>query len=90
MSSTTVPATTGENTRCNRGRKGASTSGTSAIESDMPKASASPPVLPARMIGVIKAKLVPVIDRSPEPKPRNDITWSNVPIPLATSDMLMR
>ena len=90
MSSTTVPATTGENTRCKRGRHGASASGTTAIESDMPKASDSPPVLAARMIGVMNAKLVPVIDNSPEPNPRNDITCNKVPIPLATSDMLMR
>ncbi len=38
----------------------------------------------------MKAKLVPVIESSPLPKPRNDITCSSVPVPLATSDMLMR
>ena len=90
MSNTTVPATTGEKTRCNRGKNGASASGTTAIVSDIPKTSDRPPVFPARMIGVMNAKLVPVIDNSPEPNPRNDITWSSVPIPLATSDMLMR
>ena len=58
--------------------------------SDMPKTSDSPPVFPARMIGVMNAKLVPVIDNRPLPNPRNDITCSSVPVPLATSDMLMR
>ena len=38
----------------------------------------------------MNAKLVPVIDNKPEPNPRSDITWSSVPVPLATSDMLMR
>ncbi len=70
ISSTTVPATTGENARCILGKNGASASGTTAIASDMPNTSGSPPVLPARMIGVMKAKLVPVIESNPMPNPR--------------------
>ena len=90
ISKTTVPATTGENARCNLGRNGASASGTTARASDIPNTSASPPVLPAMMIGVMNAKLVPVIESRPLPNPRNDITCSSVPVPLATSDMLIR
>ena len=60
------------------------------MASDMPNTNDNPPVFPARMIGVMNAKLVPVIDSSPEPNPRKDITWSSVPVPLATSDMLIR
>ena len=90
MSSTTVPATTGENARCRRGRNGASVSGTTAMPSDMPKTSAKPPVLPARMIGVMNAKLVPVIESRPLPKPPTERVWSRVPVPLATRDMLIR
>ena len=85
-----MPVTTGENARCIRGRNGASASGTTDMASDIPNTSDSPPVLPARMIGVINAKLVPVIESNPEPSPRYDITWSSVPMPLVTSDMLMR
>ena len=74
MSSTTVPATTGEKARCNRGRNGARASGTTAMVNDMPKTSGRPPIFPAAMIGVMKAKLVPVIESRPLPNPRNEMT----------------
>ena len=61
-----------------------------AMASDMPKTRARPPCLPARMMGVMKAKLVPVMESRPEPKPRQDMTWRRVPTPLATRDMLIR